>query len=138
MFQFPGCYPICLISFNIWYLPIKAGGLPHSEIPGSMPAYGSPGLFAVCHVLRRLPAPRHPPYALNNLTYLSFYSPICSFQRTAGGDERIRTADPLLARQVLSQLSYIPTMVGLDGFEPSTSRLSGVRSDQLSYRPILN
>jgi hypothetical protein len=25
-----------------------------------------------------------------------------------GGDERIRTADPLLARQVLSQLSYIP------------------------------
>jgi hypothetical protein len=25
-----------------------------------------------------------------------------------GGDERIRTADPLLARQVLSQLSYTP------------------------------
>mgnify|MGYP007112180909 CR=1 FL=1 len=27
----------------------------------------------------------------------------------AGGDERDRTADPLLARQVLSQLSYTPT-----------------------------
>ena len=26
----------------------------------------------------------------------------------AGGDERARTADPLLAKQVLSQLSYIP------------------------------
>ena len=26
-----------------------------------------------------------------------------------GGDERDRTADPLLARQVLSQLSYTPT-----------------------------
>ena len=26
-------------------------------------------------------------------------------------------------------------VVGLDGFEPSTSRLSGVRSNQLSYRP---
>ena len=25
-----------------------------------------------------------------------------------GGDERARTADPLLAKQVLSQLSYIP------------------------------
>ena len=63
-----------------------------------------------------------------------------------GGDERNRTADPLLARQVLSQLSYAPTflllsaktcLVGLSGLEPLTSRLSGVRSNQLSYRPIL-
>ena len=30
-------------------------------------------------------------------------------------------------------------MVGLNGLEPSTSRLSGARSNQLSYRPaILN
>ena len=27
-------------------------------------------------------------------------------------------------------------MVGLDGLEPSTSRLSGVRSSHLSYRPV--
>ena len=58
-----------------------------------------------------------------------------------GGDEEIRTPDPLLARQVLSQLSYAPMkryiikMVGLSGLEPPTSRLSGVRSNQLSYRP---
>ena len=30
-----------------------------------------------------------------------------------GGDEEIRTPDPLLARQVLSQLSYAPMMVHL-------------------------
>ena len=29
-------------------------------------------------------------------------------------------------------------MVGLNGLEPSTSRLSGARSNQLSYRPIKN
>jgi hypothetical protein len=32
-----------------------------------------------------------------------------SHQLKNGGDERDRTADPLLARQVLSQLSYTPT-----------------------------
>ena len=32
---------------------------------------------------------------------------------TPGGDERTRTADPLLAKQVLYQLSYVP-MLTLD------------------------
>ena len=65
----------------------------------------------------------------------------------AGGDEGNRTLDPLLAGQVLSQLSYTPVrvtgtafgrlcgLVGLDGLEPSTSRLSGARSSHLSYKP---
>ena len=75
------------------------------------------------------------------------------------GDGEIRTLDPLLARQVLSQLSYTPTdavpssvvssvsylfdglsrwlsPMGLSGLEPPTSRLSGVRSNRLSYKPI--
>ena len=60
------------------------------------------------------------------------------------GDGEIRTLDPLLARQVLSQLSYTPTVlisdikVGLSGLEPPTSRLSGVRSNRLSYKPRFN
>ena len=54
-----------------------------------------------------------------------------------GGGERARTDDLLRARQALSQLSYTPivVLVGLVGIEPTTSRLSGVRSYQLSYRP---
>ena len=43
-------------------------GFPHSEIPGSMPACGSPRLIAACHVLLRLLLPRHPPCALSSLT----------------------------------------------------------------------
>ena len=34
----------------------------------------------------------------------------------AGGDERARTADPLLAKQVLSQLSYIPWATANRGY----------------------
>ena len=64
------------------------------------------------------------------------------------GDGEIRTLDPLLARQVLSQLSYAPVLgnlfnylkpfwlMGLRRLELPTSRLSGVRSNRLSYKPI--
>ncbi len=63
----------------------------------------------------------------------------------AGGASRDRTGDLLVANQTLSQLSYGPMslwthgtaadLVGLGGVEPPTSPLSGVRSNQLSYRP---
>jgi hypothetical protein len=51
-----------------------------------------------------------------------------------GGADRSRTDDIQLAKLALYQLSYSPTkpvvgwVVGLGGFEPPTSRLSGVRS----------
>jgi hypothetical protein len=55
----------------------------------------------------------------------------------AGGANRDRTDDLLLAKQALSQLSYGPIkkLVGLGRVELPTSPLSGVRSNQLSYRP---
>src|SRR5690348_11997465 len=46
---------------------VHPAGFLHSDIPGSKPACGSPRLFAACHVLHRLLAPRHPPYALSSL-----------------------------------------------------------------------
>ena len=69
------------------------------------------------------------------------------------GDDRDRTGDLWLAKPSLSQLSYVPSitigqtplptlgspssvMVGLSGVEPLTSRLSGARSNHLSYRPL--
>ena len=53
-----------------------------------------------------------------------------------GGAMRDRTADLLRAKQALSQLSYSPVnLVGLGRFELPTSPLSGVRSNQLSYKP---
>ena len=80
-----------------------------------------------------------------------------------GGGERVRTDDLLRARQALSQLSYTPNricyvivtienlffqtnfqlsfimaLVGLDGVEPSTSRLSGVRSNQTELQAPYN
>ena len=55
-----------------------------------------------------------------------------------GGAKRDRTADLLRAKQALSQLSYGPNnLVGLSRLELPTSPLSGVRSNQLSYRPNL-
>ena len=50
-------------------------GFPHSEICGSKLICSSPQLIAACHVLRRLPMPRHSPYALFRLNYLERISP---------------------------------------------------------------
>ena len=59
---------------------IAPGGLPHSDICGSMRICRSPQLFAACHVLHRLREPRHPPYALVVPLYLNFADKrLCSF-----------------------------------------------------------
>jgi hypothetical protein len=91
-----------------------------------------PRLIAAYHALHRLLVPRHPPYTLSSLTPYgsvkqSRYPIAIQLSKSmappsgrplfidhtqhprAGGDERNRTADPLLAKQVLSHLSYIPT-----------------------------
>ncbi len=239
MFQFPG-FASKPYVFRPRY-PRK-GGFPHSDIRGSTIARISPRLFAACHVLHRLLAPRHPPNALitleitpttparrtkprptrktsstipstqhtithNNYAYLLTNQSIFTCQRTPAGPtspagrqrhaavletrpapagrtkrrmaepcspssrptlrlfsrirprqyggNRIRTGDPLLAKQVLYQLSYAPTYLsaavgiassdkaptarpetmGQGGLEPPTPRLSSVCSNQLSYWP---
>lgn len=132
-FSSPGL-PLATLCVQVGVPAVDAGGLPHSEIPGSKPAYGSPGHIGVRPVLHRLLAPRHPPCALSNfssnhsgenvypvqlhvdthLLFLALSYPVFKVRFTTmrrdGGAERDRTADLLLARQALSQLSYSPVL----------------------------
>src|SRR3954467_7912537 len=71
MFQFAG-FASPTYGFSGRYR--LSGGLPHSEIHGSMPARGSPWLIATCCVLHRLSVPRHPPDALQTLDLIGAYS----------------------------------------------------------------
>src|SRR4030065_2932055 len=108
-------------------------GFPIRTSPDQSLLSAPPGLNAAGHVLHRLPAPRHPLYALSNLTIkfsqdkknaakfdcqrsekcllnhpnlggISFIR--CSPAGENGGAGRNRTGDLRLAKPALSQLSY--------------------------------
>ena len=65
--QVPSTY-LC-IQYAV--VEVCSTGFPHSDIRGSKLICSSPQLFAACHVLRRLPMPRHSPYALYSLNFRS-------------------------------------------------------------------
>ena len=87
MFQFPG-FPPLELCIHSRVTGLQPAGFPHSDIKGSMPACGSPLLFAACHVLLRRLVPWHPPCALLRLitsilrlvTFTSGYSLTFSLQ----------------------------------------------------------
>jgi hypothetical protein len=78
MFQFTR-FASLTYEFSQGFFGAIQSGFPHSGTSGSVPACGYPERFAADRALRRLPAPWHPPCALNNLTYSLCY-PLCSFQ----------------------------------------------------------
>ena len=94
MFQFAG-FASCPYEFSAGY-PLL-GGLPHSETPGSTIARISPGIFAACHVLLRLLAPRHPPNALTST--LDRKNPSLAGTSPASNASRMKT----LFEEALSQ-----------------------------------
>ena len=140
-------------------------GFPHSDIHGSLPAFGFPWLFVDRYVLLRLPVPRHPPCALFSLTCPSTFLKVGVFQSRSNHfwvllavhtpcssmcipkfkDTFVRSTQTFFCLASHSSLflysvfkvhSLLSQLVGSNGLEPSTSRLSGVRSNHLSYEPI--
>ena len=83
--------------------------------------------------------------AISCASKLFDFSVVVAGDRPNGGARRDRTDDLMLAKHALSQLSYGPfefslraaerRLVGPERVERSTSRLSGVRSNHLSYEP---
>ena len=105
MFHFPSFASprLCIHQGDIQALPWM--GCPIRKSSDHSLLSGSPGLFAANHVLHRLLAPRHPPFALSSLTINQYFIFSCQ-----------RTIEPT------SQL------VEVNGVEPMTSCVQGRRS----------
>ena len=110
----------------------------------------SPQLIAAYHVFHRLLVPRHSPCALFSLTVLYAFLILLICQQD---QNKIVVINNIFTLYLISQLlfsfqgasanyqlrfhSYVTTkVVGSSGLEPPTSRLSGARSNHLSYEPI--
>ena len=127
-------------------------GLLHSDICGSMFACNSPQLFAAYHVLLRLLMPRHSPCALISLTILNYaliafkssHKEFLLLSAYCSKNTRLLLSFIFLICiylflysifKLLSFQCFCIELVGTSGLEPPTSRLSGVRSNRLSYAP---
>ena len=132
MFQFTGFPPRGYV-FTARYIRCSLCGFPHSDTCGSSCVCHSPQLFAAYRVFLRPPVPRHPPCALLRLTLprapsvaraACFFSLFfCVWYYFLLGIRFSRYGRGVCAA------------MGLSGLEPPTSRLSGVRSNRLSYKP---
>ena len=60
--------PYIYLCIQYMLTDLHLPGCPIRKSPDIAPAYGSPRLIAVNHVLHRLPVPRHSPCALCSLT----------------------------------------------------------------------
>jgi hypothetical protein len=137
MVPFPG-FAFPPYGFRREYPGSTGMGFPIRKSPDQSLFSDSPGLNAACHVLHRLPAPRHPLCALNYLTIKFSQVEKCRMfdcQRTMkiyahpptggelrlensaeknGGADRDRTGDLRLAKPALSRLSYSPAFRARD------------------------
>ena len=134
MFQFPGFPPIELFIHSM-VIRLQRTGFPHSDIKGSMPACGSPLLFAACHVLLRRLVPWHPPCALVRLitSFLRLVTLISGQLTFFYCNWSFKTSFLVFLFVQLSRCAQsVALEVGRSGLEPPTSRLSGECSNRLS------
>ena len=145
---------------------VCSAGFPHSEIAGSKDICSSPTLIAAYHVFHRLSVPRHPPCALCSMTtslysvttmgrsffirkkcvvkfksygLMSYHFQYVVFKVHVYGFKKLNPNCITRIELVLCIPIWIIqnlSLMGLSGLEPPTSRLSGVRSNRLSYKPI--
>ena len=142
MFQFP-TFPSYTLLYSCMDKPASSWfEFPHSDIHGSKDICSLPWLFAAYHVLLRLLVPRYPPYALCSLTLNAFAFTVY-FSDSFGLIVCILSyaSLPFINLSIYFSMCFDRflfnlSMVGSNGIEPSTSRLSGVRSNHLSYEPI--
>jgi hypothetical protein len=130
MVHFPGFASRSLLYSGADIPMLFEISLEDSEIPGSQPVCGSPRLIAAYHVLRRLPSPRHPPYALSSLTIkfappeihrVAFYGPSLCFIYPSSSDcqRTIRLYRKPRTRLRVLGFRHI-RLVEVSGFEPLT------------------
>ena len=112
-------------GFSRRYPGMTPGGFPHSEISGSTFVCNSPKLIAACHVLHRLLAPRHPPYALSSLTKRMLPRPAGHAGRSA---ITLRHYEKLPFAEYSVVKDPVRKLVENTGLEPATSWLQTRRS----------
>ena len=113
MFQF-GRFPAYAYFIQRMLTEYCSAGFPHSDICGSTLICSSPQLIAACHVLHRLPVPRHSPCAL---FYLTSRFPLVSCWK-------IQRAYELCESSSLSSLlakSYLPFLLSLQATHRANS-----------------
>jgi hypothetical protein len=140
MFQFRR-FPSYYYFIHSMMTEYCSAGFPHSDIHGSKAAFASPWLFADRCVLRRLLVPRHSPCALCSLTIFQINLVLSTRRKLLVFTLKFTMFFRITIRyhcfvQFSRCVSVPRTVVGSSGLEPPTSRLSGVRSNQLSYEPI--
>src|SRR5688572_3718302 len=128
------CLPPAYV-FSGGYLDMTRGGLPHSDIPGSKLVCSSPGLFAACHVLHRLLAPRHSPYTLSSLTIKLETDAHQSFACQLVCDSFFRNTARVCGRKKLPCAEYSVVKDQLEGIAPKLLAPVTRRSQRLAPLP---